>query len=91
MSTESRSPTVTLSVVHDTITEQCFAMVLDIYRLTKPPTRLQTFLILVQNRRLSEQPRGVVEKVFCIGNEAVTLTAVWKPQHKNKQLYISKL
>lgn len=35
-STKSRSPTVTLNVVDDTITEQCFAMVLDIYRLPEP-------------------------------------------------------
>lgn len=52
----------------DTITEQCFAMVLDIYSLPEP--RLQAFLNLVRNRRLREQPWGIVrEKIFCIGNE----------------------
>lgn len=66
----------------DTITEHCFAMVLDIYSLPEP--RLQAFLNLVRNRRLREQPWVIVGgKIFCIGNEAdVTLTLVWEPQSK---------
>lgn len=85
-STKSRSPTVTLSVVHDTITEQCFAMVLDIYR---PPEPLQDFkhsLSWCKTAAWENSPGALWKKIYWIGNEAaVTLTLEWKP-HSKKQM-----
>jgi len=50
----------------DTITEQCFGI--RHLQASRTPTRLQTFLNLVQNRSLrEEQPRGIVgEKSFVL-------------------------